>query len=128
MSEWERKKYRMWVVTLLLWVVTLAIAIFFALDYRIGKDEALLKMDKGIENSGKLVTIAEGGIKKIETLEERCDRLEIELRKSTARLETYLTAFNERSGRMEAVLTEFVAWARNPFASLLERKPKEARR
>lgn len=59
MSEWERKKFLMWTVTLMLWVVTLAIAIYFACDYRRGKDEALKKMDQGIENSGKLVTIAE---------------------------------------------------------------------
>lgn len=87
MSEWERKKFWMWAVTLMLWAVTLVIAIYFAIDYRRGKDAALQKMDKGIENSSKLVAIAEKGLAKIEVLEGRFGDLERDLRDRADRLE-----------------------------------------
>lgn len=80
------------------------------------------------ENSDTLVTQGATLLAKMEALEQRSDRLEAELRTTVQRLETCFTTLDKRSERMEAVFTEFVAWARNPFASLLERKSKEARR
>lgn len=83
---------------------------------------------KAAANSDTLVTQGTTVLARMEALEQRSDRLEAELRTTTQHLETHFITLDERSERMEEAFVEFVTWARNPFASLLERKPKEAKR